>query len=1846
MKNHISVAVGTIVLAFAGVISAQTPATLTDFGTTAPVPGLADISQLSIVGEVDKPDGLNYYTDNQTDHGAGEPGQTFTTGSSPGGYTLKSLTVRTGGGTASGLATPKGYLLHIYSVAGGTATVIASYSATNFVYTDGDWLRWSGLSVSLAINSTYAYSCGKAAAGGSWGELATAGGNPYAGGEVDLIPTSGGAITFGGSHGFDGAFDVGLTGDPFVGPPAASPTNTLYSGATVTFSAAVSGTAPFQYQWQTNGANLGGATNTTLVLTNLTIANDAFYDVVVTNVFGSVKSSSNHVQVLPPSAPFFVTPANSQTQFTGGQVLFAATISGSPATLIQWRRNGTNLNDGGNLFGSQTLSLTITNLVLTNAATYALVVSNSLGAATNTVTLTVLTTSLASVTNLSALNIQPTIATLNGQVLSTGGQTPVVILYFGPVDGGNNAANWANSSFLGQQAGFFSTTVAGLTPNTTYYFAASATNSSGIVWATPSGTFATPSAPPPVSMLTYHNDNTRAGANTNELLLTPANVNVSNFGRLFSYVVDGHVYAQPLVMTNVSIPGKGVHNVVFVGTEHDTFYAFDADSNTGPNGGLLWQTNLGISAVTPNSDFGNRYGPYHDLNPEMGITGTPVIDPVSGTLYLDAFTHEGASYFHRIHALDITSGKERSFSPVLVTASVPGLGVGSSGGILPFDQKQDFNRCAMTLTGGILFATYTGYADTDPYHGWILGYNPANLQQLTNYIFNTSPNSTIAAWGANAGECGIWMGGNGLCVDANTNLYFEVGNGPFNANTNGTEYGDSFLKLSTSNKLAAADYFTPFNQASLASADADLGSGGPLLLPDSVGSAAHPHLIVGCGKEGKIYLVDRDNMGHYNAANDNQVVQSIGGAVGGTWSSPAYFNNFIYYLGNGDVLKAFKITNGVIVTAPASQSTTSYGFPGATPSVSAEGTNNGIVWAIQADAFGSGGPAILHAYNATNVAQELYNSSQNLARDNPGGAVKMTVPTIVNGKVYVGAKFALSVFGNSVFLAVPTITPNGGIFTNSVTVTLADATPGVNIYYTLNGTTPTTNSLPYTGPFVLTNSVSVQTIATKPGVLDSAVAAAGFVNSSAIGNGIGLTGSYYSNHTSISPFTGSPTLVRTDAMVNFDWNSTGPDPSVGQTTFTARWTGSVQPQFNETYTFYATADDGVRLWVNGRLLIDAWVNQAPTTYSASIPLKAQQLYNLQMDYFQGNGGAVAQLAWSSPSTPQTIIPQSQLYPYTNPPPGVVLTSPAANSSYTASASVTLNAAAAAQNNTLDNVAFYANSVFLGSVSNNPYIITAAGLAAGSYALTAVATDGSGLMSTSAPVNIIVSSGSGLPYGINTRATVPAFFNLPQTFNGALPPLLSQAGVFANTPNMVPANGLIPYSPNTPLWSDGAAKTRWMALPYNGGLDTPDQQIGFSTNGEWAFPAGTVFVKHFALATDETNTNVPLRRLETRLLVRDPNGAVYGVTYKWRPDNSEADLLSGSLSESILITNALGIRTQTWYYPSPSDCLACHTPAANYVLGLKTRQLNGNFSYPSSGVTDNQLRTFNRLGLFNPGIDEAQIPGYSQMVSLTNFTASLTNRFRSYLDANCAQCHRPGGSGPSFDARYDTPLASQNIVNGNVLGNLGYDNAHVVTPRDIWRSILYQRANSLDPLIKMPPLARNLVDSNAMAVVAAWINGLPGTPALSPPTLNPVGGTFNGPVNITVLSPDTNAAIYYTLNNSLPTTNSLVYTGPIVLTNSATVNANVFEAGFNNSVAASGVFTILPPIFFTASAFSNGVFQLQLSATPNQTYVLQASTNLAQWVSVSTNTASSTPLNLTDPNATDFSQRFYRVLQQP
>lgn len=515
-----------------------------------------------------------------------------------------------------------------------------------------------------------------------------------------------------------------------------------------------------------------------------------------------------------------------------------------------------------------------------------------------------------------------------------------------------------------------------------------------------------------VSVWTSHNDNARTGLNSSETILTTTNVNRNGFGKLFSQPVDGQIYAQPLYVPNIAIPGKGMHNVAFVGTMHNSVYAFDADSNAGSNAAPLWHVSfinpsaritpaLTTDAVPPGSgDCGTFTG-------EIGIVGTPVIDVSGGTLYVVARTKEPLPppnsqilvQVQRLHALNITTGSEQTGSPVVISGSTPGTGDGTSGGMVSFNPARELQRSALLLSQGVVYVTFASYCDLDPYHGWILGYDARTLQPVS--VWNNTPNGSRG---------GIWMGQGGPAAAADGTIYCITGNGTFDTSGSPQNFGDSFVKLSPGSNLTVSDYFTPYNQASLDQADLDLGSGGAVLLPDSVGNATHPHLVIGCGKEGKIYLVDRDNMGHFNPANDNQIVQGV--VLGGTmFGSPAFFNNRLYFQGNGLPLKAFAISNATINPVPISQSSDTLNFRGATPSVSANGTANGIVWELVPTS--TLGVSALRAYSADNLALKLYDSYLSWQTGAPDRItfVKFAVPTVANGKVYVGATNELAVFG-------------------------------------------------------------------------------------------------------------------------------------------------------------------------------------------------------------------------------------------------------------------------------------------------------------------------------------------------------------------------------------------------------------------------------------------------------------------------------------------------------------------------------------------------------------------------------------------------------------------------------------------------------------------------------------------------------------------------------------------------------------------------------------------------------------------------------------------------------------------
>lgn len=404
--------------------------------------------------------------------------------------------------------------------------------------------------------------------------------------------------------------------------------------------------------------------------------------------------------------------------------------------------------------------------------------------------------------------------------------------------------------------------------------------------------------------------------------------------------------------------------------------------------------------------------------------------------------------------------------------------------------------------------------------------------------------------------------------------------------------------------------------------------------------------------------------------------------------------------------------------------------------------------------------------------------------------------------------------------------------------------------------------------------------------------------------------------------------------------------------------------------------------------------------------------------------------------------------------------------------------------------------------------------------------------------------------------------MPPRADGALPPRLSQTGAFKDVARLTPSDSLIPYDLIVSFWSDGAEKSRWLSVPEN-------QKIKFAPAGEWVFPKGTVFVKHFELATDETHPEVS-HRLETRLLVCDDRGGVYGVAYKWRADNRDADLLATNLTESILIKTVTGVRTQMWYYPSRQDCLTCHTANAGYVLGVKTRQLNHEFTFPS-GVADNELRAWNHIGMFATNLAEADLENLPKLASLDDPARSLADRARSYLDANCAHCHRPEGTVANFDARYDTPLAQQNLIQGRVLINERIDGARIIAPNDIWRSLLFLRANTVEAF-KMPPLARNTIDRRGMKLLQEWIDSQPGPPVLPPPEISPPGGTFAQPV-VVVLKSEPGATIRYTVDGTVPSAEDLLYEKPILLASPTILRAKAFKPGFTKSITTQEIFLI-------------------------------------------------------------------------
>jgi hypothetical protein len=752
---------------------------------------------------------------------------------------------------------------------------------------------------------------------------------------------------------------------------------TVTAGQAATFSVTATGTAPLNYQWYLNSATTGTNSSSYTIAAATVAQTGAQIYVTVTDAVGSATSATVTLTVsAAANAPAITQQPASITVTAGQPAAFSVAATGTAPLTYQWFMNGTASGTNSNTFS---IAQTTTGQT---GAQIRVKVTNTAGSATsNTVTLTV----NAPAPTAPTITQQPANATVTaGQpatfTVTATGSAPLAYQWFfnGTAAGTNSSTYTISQTTIGQSGAQIYVTVTNAVNTATSQTVTLTVN------AVQTST---------VNVLTYHNDMARTGQNLNESILTTANVTSADFGLVGNLSVDAGVDAEPLYVSNRSLVG-GVHNVVYVVTENDSVYAFDADTFA-----QLWHTSVLGANETASDNRGCG-----QVSPIIGITSTPVIDLSAGAhgeIFLVAMSLDnGGNYHQRLHALDLTTGAEISESPTTIQATFP-----KTSGTTTFDPKQYKERAALLLLNGVIYTTWASHCDAGPYTGWIMGYNETTLQQTS--VLDVIPNGSDGA---------IWMAGDGPAADSSGNIYFLDGNGTFDdtLNSNGFpehgDYGNAFIKLSTSgNSLSVADYFTMSNTDAESDADQDLGSGGEMLLPDVQDTQQTTwHLAVGAGKDGHIYVVNRDLMGKFNTSNDSAIHQEIdtNGLSGGVWSMPAYFNNVVYYGAVSDHLRAFSIANAKLTTPAISMSATSFGYPGTTPSISANGTSAGIVWAVE-----NNGSGVLHAYDATNLGTELYNSNQAANSRDHFADNKFITPMIANGKVYVGTPNSVAVFG-------------------------------------------------------------------------------------------------------------------------------------------------------------------------------------------------------------------------------------------------------------------------------------------------------------------------------------------------------------------------------------------------------------------------------------------------------------------------------------------------------------------------------------------------------------------------------------------------------------------------------------------------------------------------------------------------------------------------------------------------------------------------------------------------------------------------------------------------------------------
>ena len=1314
----------------------------------------------------------------------------------------------------------------------------------------------------------------------------------------------------------------------------------------------------------------------------------------------------------------------------------------------------------------------------------------------------------------------------------------------------------------------------------------------------------------PVNVPTWRYDTTHVGANTQELALTPSNVNGASFGKLFSLAVDGYVYSQPLYVSGLTMPDGLVHNVLFVATQHDSLYAFDADTNGGANAQPLWHASMLAAAhgaaagatTVSNSDIGSL-----DVVPEIGINGTPAINLATNTLYLVAKTKENGTYVQRLHAINIITGAEQPNSPVVISGAVAGTGNGSSGGQLAFSSLWQMNRGALDFYNGHVYIPFGSHGDNGPWHGWLMAYDGSTLAQTAALCFS-----------ANGFGNGVWGAGAGLPIDtggAAGRIYLSTGNGTYSTYpplTAGAGYGDSIVQVDLANGgLTPSDAFTPFNQAALSNGDADQGSGGVLMPPDQAGT--YPHVLIQAGKEGRILVLNRDKMGGYlpGGSYNANALQDIAGQIGGLWSTPAYWNGNVYIWGSGDKAKQFGLSNGVMSTVPLSTSGVSSAFPGASFVVSSDGPLNGVAWAVKTDDYATNGSEILYAFNPTNLADVLYESDTN-SRDDAGPATKFVVPVVTNGKVYLGAAYQVDVYGllaGAPLTAAPVITPNGGNYAAAgQSVALSSATPSATIYYTLDGSLPTPASPVYTAPMVLQTDTVVRAIASASGYLQSAVSTASFnfgVQTAPV-TFMPAAGTYNA--------TQQVTLLDTDPAATIYYTLDGSTPTISSAVYTGPITVSA------TDTINAVALDPILLLSNPST--SAYVIQPSATlinYGSGFA-SAQGLTlngsatNKNDSRLQLTTGAPAQAGsffYNQPVNVQTFTTDFMFQLSSAAADGFTLTiqnvgptalggsgaalgyaieapSPGITSSVAVKFDIYSNAGEGG-----DSTGIYINgampTVPAVNLSNSGIV-----LSSGDSIHAHLTYDGTTLTMTLN--DLVTGSTFTLSQVINIPATVGA--NTAYVgFTGATGGYTSSQKILSWTyasqplstptaaPFFSPAAGSYQATQNVVVTSS----TPGAVIHYTTDGTTPTVNSPVPTDAI-VVGAGTTTIKAIALASGFSQSAVSSAAYVVTLAATPPPiFSPAAGTYTSPQMVSLTDSSAGAVM--YYTTNGTTPTTASPVYASPIQVAATETISAIAVAtgsqpstvasALYTIQSGlaptlspapGTYATTQSVVLADSTTGAVIYYTTNGTTPTTASPVYSAPIQVTATETisaiAVVSGAQSSPVATGLYTIQAVAPAPSFAPAAGTYTAAKTVTlldsNASAVIHYTTDGSNPTAASPVYASPIQVAANETISAVAVVTGFSQSPVSTAAYVIA---------PPTKTPTLSPAAGTFTAPQTVTLADATSGAVVHYTLDGSTPTTASAIYVAPIQVAGTETISAMAVASGNSPSAVASGVYTI-------------------------------------------------------------------------